>query len=85
MTNYRAADLVEKSGKSITPRATVDFLGAHDVDMDNLLLGGPQIEKASSTLESSHVRFALLHHPPASRALGAEKNQLDNEPAAFMS
>lgn len=38
----------------------------HDVDMDNLLLGGPQIEKASSTLESSHVRFALLHHPPAS-------------------
>ena len=38
----------------------------YDVDMDNLLLGGPQIQKASSALESSHVRFALLHHPPAS-------------------
>ena len=38
----------------------------HDQDLGELLLGEPQVFKSAELLNSSQIKFALLHHPPES-------------------
>jgi predicted MPP superfamily phosphohydrolase len=39
----------------------------YDLDMDQLLLGEPQVMTTLKSLEGSQIRFGLLHHPPGSQ------------------
>ena len=40
--------------------------GKKDADLENLLLGEPQMKKALKELEDADLKIAILHHPPAS-------------------
>jgi hypothetical protein len=71
--DYFYVDRFEHSGVSVGVAglnsawiSAKKHVGSYDFDLDQLILGEPQVDLSIKHLESSQIKFALLHHPPES-------------------
>jgi hypothetical protein len=71
--DYFYIDLFEHSGIELGVAglnsawlSTKKGKASYDLDIGQLLLGEPQVDKSINLLDSAQIKFALLHHPPES-------------------